>query len=75
MHHYQEEQLFYNSIEDQKKKSTDTLEPTDILSAAKALLPQDSTITIQINRGSVYDQIDTPDKPRNSIADVNTNKA
>ncbi|KAG0780563.1 hypothetical protein G6F22_010018 [Rhizopus arrhizus] len=53
----------------QKKKSTDTLEPTDILSAAKALLPQDSTITIQINRGSVYDQIDTPDKPRNSIAD------
>ncbi|EIE79892.1 hypothetical protein RO3G_04597 [Rhizopus delemar RA 99-880] len=75
MHHYQEEQLFYTSIEDQKKKSTDTLEPTDILSAAKALLPQDSTITIQINRSSVYDQIDVPDKPRNSIADVNTNKA
>jgi hypothetical protein len=51
------------------------LEPTDILLAAKTLLLQGSTITIQINCGSIYDQIDVPDKPRNSITDVNTNKA
>ncbi|KAG1249578.1 hypothetical protein G6F68_013247 [Rhizopus microsporus] len=38
-----------------KRKSIDILEPTDILLAVKTLLPQGSTITIQINRDSIYD--------------------
>lgn len=69
MSNHSEEQLMFWASTDQlsqKKKSTETLnQPTDILLAAQALLPnQQGSITIEPNQKAPYDHIDVPGKPR-----------
>ncbi|CEI98422.1 hypothetical protein RMCBS344292_12531 [Rhizopus microsporus] len=84
MSNHSEEQLMFWASTDQlsqKKKSTETLnQPTDILLAAQALLPnQQGSITIEPNQKAPYDHIDVPGKPRvmddvnNSISSTESN--
>ncbi|CAO3679876.1 unnamed protein product [Rhizopus stolonifer] len=66
----EEQPIYWSSNEqtDQSEKSTESLEnqPTDILLAAQALLPnQQDSITIKFNNKAPYEHIDVPGRPRN----------